>query len=304
MQRTRSDPFRKLRAALCAIVAAAATILAVQAQRQPGTSPSAPHRIVCLIPNVTEILFAVGAGPQVVAVSSYDTYPPAVRSLPRVGALLDPDVERILSLRPDLVVAYGSQVDLTRQLARAHITVYPYRHGGIADLLRTTREIGVRTGHAAEGERVASRMERELDAVRARVRGRPRPRTLLVFGREPRALRGIYASGGTGFLNDMLTIAGGENVFANVRQESVQASTEVILAMRPDVVLEVRASDSAMPIGDLQAEIAVWNALPALPAVQHHRVRFLVDDRLVVPGPRIAQGTELMARALHPEAFQ
>lgn len=302
MQRTGSDP--GLAATLCAIVMAGATVLGMPEQRQtPAATQPVPHRIICLIPNVTEILFAVGAGPQVVAVSSYDTYPPAVTSLPRVGALLDPDVERILSLRPDLVITYGSQVDLERQLARAHIAVYPYRHGNIADLLRTTRDVAARTGHAADGERVASAIERGLDAVRARVRGRPRPRTLLVFGREARALRGIYASGGVGFLNDMLTIAGGENVFADVRQESVQASTEVILARRPDVILEVRAHDSPTPIGDVQAEIGVWNVLPSLPAVRHHRVYFLVDDRLVVPGPRIVQGTELMARALHPEAF-
>src|SRR4051794_22989768 len=86
-----------------------------------------PRRIISLIPAVTEMLFAIGAGPQVIAVSSFDEYPPEVKNLQRVGALLDPDVERILSLRPDLVVLFGSQEDLSKQLARANVATFSYR---------------------------------------------------------------------------------------------------------------------------------------------------------------------------------
>ena len=89
-------------------------------------SQPAPTRIISLVPAVSEMLFAVGAGPQVVAVSSFDDYPPEVLKLPRVGALLDPDLERILSLRPDLVIVYESQVDLRRQLGRASIPMFVY----------------------------------------------------------------------------------------------------------------------------------------------------------------------------------
>ena len=93
--------------------------LAIVARRRPSATPARPQRIISLIPAVTEMLFAVGAGPQVVAVSSFDEYPPEVKNLQRVGALLDPDLERILSLRPDLVVVYGSQEDLTAAARRA-----------------------------------------------------------------------------------------------------------------------------------------------------------------------------------------
>jgi iron complex transport system substrate-binding protein len=269
---------------------------------QPAST--APRRIVSLIPAVTEMLFAIGAGPQVVAVSSFDHYPPAVESLPRVGALLDPDLERILSLKPDLVILYGSQTDLQAQLGRAHTAVYDYRHAGLAGVTRTIREIGARTGHTKEARAAADGIEQGLSALRSKLRGLPRPRTLLVFGRERLALRGIYASGGVGFLDDMLEAAGGRNVFADMRQESVQATTELILSRRPEVILEIRAAESALAPGDRAAEIAVWNALPSLPAVRAKRVLFLTDDRLVIPGPRVLEGTELLARALHPEAFR
>ncbi len=265
---------------------------------------AAPKRIISVIPAATEILFAVGAGPQVVAVGSYDTFPPEVGKLPKVGALLDPDVERILSLKPDLVVIYASQADLRRQLQRAGIAIYEYKHAGLADVTTTILSLGTITGHASTARDLAASIERSLGEIRDRVKNRPRPRTLLVFGHERGALRGIYASGGVGFLDDMLAVAGGVNAFADVKQQAVQASTEQIIARRPEVVLEVRASNSAMPPADLAAEIGVWDTLGSLPAVRSHRVLFLIDDRLVIPGPRVAEGTRLMAQALHPEAFR
>jgi iron complex transport system substrate-binding protein len=250
------------------------------------------------------MVFAVGAGPRVVAVSSYDRYPPEVTKLPSVGALIDPNVERILSLKPDLVIVYGSQTDLKQQLARAGIGVFDYRHAGLADVTETIRAIGERTGNSAQAGAVASRIERDLDDIRAKVRALPKPHTLLVFGREPGSLRGLYASGGIGFLNDMLDAAGGANVFADVKLQAVQASTEQVLAARPDVILETRASNAAFPAGQRGAELDAWKTLASVPAVKNGRVVFLFDDRIVVPGPRVAAGTLLMAQALHPEAFR
>jgi len=237
-------------------------------------------------------------------VSSYDTYPPEVKTRPSVGALIDPDVERILSLKPDLVVIYGTQTDLKQQLSRAGIAVFEYRHAGLADVTQTIRAIGERTGDTPQAEAVASRIERDLEAIRAKVRALQKPKTLLVFGREPRSLRGLYASGGVGFLNDMLETAGGTNVFAGIRLQAVQASTEQMLAAQPDVILETRSSSEAVPAGDRAAELEAWNTLASVPAVRNRQIFFLFDDRIVIPGPRVAEGTLLIARALHPEAFR
>ena len=287
-----------LRGGIAAIVLAVTTLL-------PGSGPYAqdrPSRIISLIPAVTEMLFAIGAGDRVIAVSSFDEYPPQVRTLQRVGALLDPDLERILALKPDLVAVYASQTDLRRQLERAGIATYTYKHAGLADILTTLRDVGARVGREPETSRVIANIERGLENVRRRVSGLPRPKTMLVFGREALAIRGVYASGGVGFLHDMLMAAGGENLFADVARESVQATSELILARRPDVILELRAGE--IPEERQRAEIDVWHALSSLPAVKSNRVYFITDPRTVVPGPRVAEGTELIARALHPEAFR
>jgi iron complex transport system substrate-binding protein len=261
-----------------------------------------PQRIVSLVPAATEMLFAVGAGPRVVGVSSFDKFPPEVATRTRVGALVDPDLERILSLRPDLVVVYATQDELRTQLERARIPTFVYQHRGLPDITRTLRALATAAGTAAQGERAALAFDDVVERVRGTVASRPRPRTLLVFGREPSALRNIYASGGAGFLHDALVAAGGDNVFADVKREAVQASTEMILARAPEVIVELRAAGLLDPSRD-EAERAVWQRLSAVPAVRSGRVHVLRGDHFVSPGPRFAGAIEELARTLHPEAW-
>ncbi|MGE5814556.1 MAG: ABC transporter substrate-binding protein [Acidobacteriota bacterium] len=259
-----------------------------------------PHRIVSLVPNVTEMLFAIGAGDRIVGVSTFDEYPPEVKKITRVGGLLDPDLERIFGLRPDLVIVYGSQRDLEKQLQKAGIQAYSYRHGGVADITRIMRELGKQLGTEAQAEAAATRIESGLAAIRARVNRLARPRVLLVFGREKGALRGIFASGGDGFLHDLVEIGGGEDVFADVKRESVQASTELILARAPDVIIEIHGSEVLSPDA-ADREASAWSVLSSVPAVQQRRVYVLSGQELVTPGPRIVDAAEQIARAIHPE---
>jgi len=267
-----------------------ALALTLQASEQP-------QRIISLVPAVTEILFALGIGDRVVGVGSFDTFPPEVEKLPRVGALLDPDLERILSLRPDLVAVYGSQTDLRKQLDRAGVPIFVYSHAELADVTVTIRALGDRVGASDRAAALIGDIERRITAVRQRTAGQPRPRTLIVFGRESGTLRGIYASGGYGFVHDMVTAAGGDNVFADVKQESVQATTELILARRPEVILELRAEP--LDPGMEKKERAVWNTLASVPAVRNGRVHIITDRRTVIPGPRVGEGVEVLERALH-----
>lgn len=243
----------------------------------------------------------MGAADRLAGVGSYDRFPPEVERLPRVGGLLDPSVERILSLKPDLVIVYDTQTELKSQLERAGIPMFPYIHRGLPDITGTMRALGVRIGSAAAADAAAAKIEQQLAAIAARVAGRPRPKTLLVFGREPGSLRRIEASGAYGFLHDLLEIAGGANVLTDVKRQSVQLTTETLLARAPDVVIELHYGASLRP-DRLDAERLVWNALPSVPAVRNNRVHLIVGDELVVPGPRIVLAAEHLARVLHPDA--
>jgi len=282
---------------LAAIVSASARTTVI------GQQPSRPERIVSLIPAVTEMIYAMGDGARVAAVSNYDHFPADVARLPRVGGLLDPSVERILAIKPDLVIVYATQKELIERQDRARIPYFSYQHKALPDIMTTIRAIGARIGSSAQAESVASAMQRSLGEIRAKAAGLPRPATLLVFERDPSSLRNVFASGGYGFLHDMLEIAGGRNVFADVKKQAVQASTEMLIASKPDVIIELLYGDS-LKNADIAKELRAWDALASVPAVRTHRILALTGDEFVVPGPRVVDATRKLARAIHPDAFQ
>lgn len=265
---------------------------------QVQTAPAA-RRIVSLVPATTEMLFAMGAGDRLVGVGTFDRFPPETDKLPRVGGLIDPDTERILALRPDLVIVYNTQSELKQRLDRSGVPYFNYEHRALPDVMQTIHAIGARLGMSPAAETVALGMERALAEVRRSVAGRPRPRTMLVFGREREALRGVYASGGYGFLADLLDVAGSGNVFGELKQERVQASIEIILARRPDVIIELRYGDDARAY-NVETELAPWRTLASVPAVRNRRLHLLVGNEFVVPGPRLVQAAVRLARTLHP----
>src|SRR3954452_11244440 len=266
-------------------------------------APARPQRIVSLVPAVSEMIFAIGEGARVAAVSNYDSFPPEATRLPRVGGLHDPSVEPILTIKPDLVIVYATQKELIERLDRAGIPYFNYQHKALADILTTIRAIGARAGSAARGDALAANMERELEQIRSTTARLPHPATLLVFERDPASLRNVYASGGYGFLHDMLEIAGGRNVFAAVKQQAVQASTEMLIASKPDVIVELLYGDR-LKSADVARQLRAWDAVPSVPAVRSHRISALTGDQFVVPGPRVVDATRQLARTLHPEAFK
>lgn len=279
----------------------AVLLMAVAAATLTAAEP--PRRIVSLVPAVTEALFAIGAGPRVVGVGSFDRYPPEARRLPKMGGLLDPSVERVLAARPDLVAVFETQVELKRELERAHVPIFTYVDEGLPDVTRTIRELGQRVGAADAAQALAARIESQLADTRAHVAGSGRPKTLLVLGREPRSLRNVYASGGIGFLHDLLETAGGRDVLADIKRKSVPMTTEMILARAPDIIIELHYGAS-LPPERIESERRVWNQLTAVPAVARGRVYLLTGDEFVVPGPRIATAADRLARTIHPDMFR
>lgn len=295
---------RTARIAICLLLAAFGTTLNAQSPTPSGARRAgSPSRIVSLVPALTEMLYAIGAGPRVVGVSSYDRFPDAVRALPIVGGLLDPDYERIISLRPDLVITYASQTELERRLTLAGIRVFSYRHRDLASVNESLLALGQITGQDADAKREAARLTTRLDDIRRRVASLGRPRTLVSFGRDADNLRRIYVSGGIGFVHDLVSIAGGDNVFSSVRRESLQPSLETLLTSAPAVIVELRAS-AEPPRAVQERERSAWARLGAIPAVSTNRIHVLYGAYLTIPGPRLGDAAEALARAIHPEAFR
>jgi len=267
------------------------------------TSPagSGPSRIVCATPGLTEVVFALGAGDRVVGVSDYATWPPEALAIPRIGGWMNPDRERLLVLQPDLILTQGLHEPLAQFATRYGVRLAQIPTDTLADVIGQFRVVGALIGATEQAGEIQAALEAELDAVRARVADLPPRRVVLFLERPEGVLRNLTTVGPRTFLSELLTLAGGENVFADVLGDYPQISREALLMRAPEVIIELHSE----PVGSVRRQriISDWQALPTIPAVQQGRIVFLAGDQIMIPGPRIIDTIRQMAELLHPEVF-
>lgn len=252
------------------------------------TVPASPARIVSMAPSVTEILFAVGAGDRVVGVSDHCNDPPEARSRRRIGGLINPDLETIASLRPDLVVATtaGNYLDDAERIERLGIPVFTLGSRSLEDVLSSLEEAGRLVGAPQRGASLASSLRGRIGAARAQASGRPRPRTLFVIEPDP-----LIAPGRGTFVGEALEAAGADLVGSTGSSGWNQYDREQVLAMRPEVILTTEAN-AAWARGLAGAK--EWRLVPAVRAGRVH----VISDAIQRPGPRMVDGIEEVARIL------
>jgi iron complex transport system substrate-binding protein len=259
---------------------------------------TAPQRIISLAPSVTEILFALGAGDRVVGVSTYCDYPPEAAAIDRIGTFLQPNVERILAKRPDLVIGVPSPgnragVERLEELGIRLLIVDPER---LADILASIRAIADAVGVPERGAALVARIERELAAVAQRLEGAPRPRVLMLVGRSP-----FVAAGRGTYQDELIELAHGTNLAAASGGTWPNVGLEFIVARAPEVIID--ASMGSEEATDRATAIAFWDDFPTIPAVRDQRIYGYRAYELLRPGPRVAQTLETVARFIHPQRF-
>jgi len=282
--------------ALCFLPGTAQALTVVDETGHAVTLPAAPRRIVSLVPGVTEILFAIGAQDAVVGVTDFSDYPPDARRKPRVGDMLAPNLETLVSLKPDLVVATrsGNREETFDQLKRLGLPVYLVDEPpSIAGVLRLVGGLGQLTGHRAAAAALAAGLERRIASVRERVAGRPHPRVLYVLWPEP-----LIVPGRGSLVSDLIASAGGESVTADQAQGYPRMSLEAAVGRAPEVIILARHGAGTGPAAREQ-----WQRLENLPAIRSGRLYAADGDLLHRYGPRVVDGLELLARLIHPEAF-
>lgn len=249
-----------------------------------------PKRIVSLNPTTTELLFAIGAGPRVVGRTSYDLYPAEVLAIPDVGQGMRPNVEAVLATHPDLVLLYASadNRDAARRLRASGVSTAAYKIDRIADMARVTLLLGRLTGDTASARRTVDSVHATLDRVRRETSTLPHPTVFWPLWETP-----LLSVGGGSFLNELIDIAGGRNVFAELPQPSPAVTFEELLRRDPDVVLSGPKTRLRL-IAD-----ARWQTLRA---VRENHV--LVIDTTMINGPSARVGTSAvsLARLLHAGA--
>lgn len=274
----------------------AAGITATDALGRTVTVAKRPERIVSLAPSNTEILFALGLGERVVGVTDYCDYPPEAKAKEKVGGFKDPSVEKVVALRPDLVLATGGiQREVVAQLEKVGVPVFVLDPHTMDEVPAGIRTVARLAGAAAEGERVAAGLEARVKAVRDRTAGIPeaaRPPVFYEVWPDP-----LMTAGPGSFAHDMIALAGGRNVAAGTAQPYPKFSMEELVAADPAVII-TPFEETAKALAD--GRRPGWRGLRA---VRDGRVAVVNQDLTSRPGPRLVDGLEAMARAIHPELF-
>jgi len=291
---------------IVAIAAAAAAMgIALRARRQDnpaaGASPPArrpPQRVICMAPNITETVFALGAGGRVVGVTTYSNYPREAADLPKVGSLYDPNLEKIVALKPDLLIVQQKHAKVEALCRERGIRVLKVQMTRLDSIQEGILAIGRALDVERRAEELSARIRRELAAAAANIDGKNPPRVFLCVDRTPGTLKGAFTVGAESFLTELVELAGGENIFRDVRKDYFQVSTEALVARAPDIIIEMRAGRalSAEARADI---IADWAALGDVPAVRSKRIYILTENYLVVPGPRVAKIARLLASRIY-----
>jgi iron complex transport system substrate-binding protein len=236
---------------------------------------------------MTDVVIALGHADRLVGVTRYDTAP-EVASLPRVGGFLDPSVEAVVALRPDVVLwlTDGGAYEPVRKIAELGIPVLAFPVIGVADVLATARGVAAALGDAPAGERLAGDLEAAIARTRARAAALPKPRVLFVVGREP-----LVVAGPGSYPDELLGIVGARNVVEGKVAWPV-FPIERAAALDPDVVIDAAVNEHGAGAG----------AIDAIPAVRRGALRKLASDDALRPGPRLARALDLLFEAIHPGA--
>jgi len=261
------------------------------AQAASGTQP---QRIISLAPSVTETVFALGFGNRLVGVTTYCDFPAEAQKLPKIGGFMNASLEVIVAKRPDLVIGVSSATDpvKAREMERLGLKVILISLASVSDILSSIKSIARLLGNPAAGENLVRNITRQFEKVKKRVAPAPRRSTLLAVG-----LRPLVAVGGKNFVDELITLAGGENIAGNAAQPWLNLPDEYVVARAPQVIIQAG-------LGSDRGESAKhWADLKSIPAVKEQRVSIYPSDKILRPGPRIGEGLEEIARLVHPECF-
>ena len=290
---------RPRRAALTALMAAAlpftfmqvssaqAAVTVIDDAGATVTLERPATRIISLAPHITEQLFAIGAGDRIVGTTEHADYPPAAVAIPRVGRAHSLDLERIATLRPDLVVIWGSGFPpaTVASVERLGVPVFISEPRTLRDVARSLERLGVLTGR--DGVSAAAQFNAKVDALRRQYSARAPVRVFYQVWAAP-----LMTLSGRHVINEAIELCGGRNVFASLIPVAPQVSTEAVVAADPQVII------TAEPAGRASTALSEWQRFPTLAATRHQQFVTLDADRINRHGPRLADEIATLCAAI------
>jgi len=261
-----------------------------------------PQRIITLAPNITEIAFALGLDKKIVAVTKYCDYPEKVNTLPKVGGFTDPNLEAIVALKPDLVILVASQQQTIKQLQQLNIPTLAVYNATLSDIQHSIKSIGKATQHQQQAQRLLADIDHQIISVTNKVAHLTKPKVMVTMGHSAASeqMKNIYIAGQHDFFNDLINLAGGRNSYQGTHLKIPSLSIEGIMQLNPDVIIDIfpEASDHNANIEQVKQQ---WQNLAYVNAVKNNQVHIIEENYATIPGPRIFQLLDDMARIIHPE---
>jgi iron complex transport system substrate-binding protein len=248
-----------------------------------------PQRIVSTTPSITELLYALGLGDRVVGVTRFCRYPPEAQQKPKIGDYINPNLEAIAALRPDLVIIQTNPVRLAEKLASVRLRSVEVNQENIEAIYNSIRVIGEATDTGSRAAALIDSIRKGLDEIRTRAASLPRIRMMFVVGRSPNRLDGLIVAGRASYLNEVIDLAGGQNVFRDAVAAYPAVSLEQVIARRPEIIIDMGDMSDTVGVSDehKRAVERLWTQSSAATAIKPRRVFAVASDIFVVPGPRV-----------------
>jgi iron complex transport system substrate-binding protein len=283
-------------ALMCAASPTAATTFPLTVTDDAGrqvTFEEPPQRIVSIAPSNTEILFALGLADRVVAVDTFSNYPPEATDKPLVGDYLEPELESVVAAEPDLILAAGVHLGtVLPELDTLGLPTVVFEPANLDEVFASMLQVGAIAGEPGRATELVCELQARVDAVEAAIAGAPRPRVF--FELDP----GLFTVGPGNFVADVIDRAGGHNIAADAAEMWPQLSAEAVVADDPEVILLADEIAGVTP-----EQVAARPGWQGITAVAQDRVVPIDPDLVARPGPRVVDGLEAVAAALHPDRF-
>ncbi|MFH1614374.1 MAG: helical backbone metal receptor [Planctomycetota bacterium] len=276
--------------------------LGIATIRRPAdvdTAAKPPERIVCLAPNLTEIIFALGLGEKIVGVTSDSRYPPQALNKKNVGTFWQPNPEAVIATRPDLVLtlSFHQQQTVAEQLSRIGYRCLTVEIETIEQFYNAVEQIGAAASRQAEADALVSSLKKKLAVLSEKISRSPKVSVLWVVQTEP-----LRVAGTDTFIDELIRLAGGRNAIGKTIYQYPPIGLEQVIASAPDVIIHPAMENSAISLQTEQA-MQFWSRLKNLPAVKNNRVYVVEPDKISRISPRLYDGVEMIAAYLHPEVF-
>ena len=258
-----------------------------------------PKRIISTSPSITEILFALGLKDRIVAVTDFCTHPEEACLLPSIGGVLNPDIETIVSLTPDLIIHQSDSAKMEKNIKNLGIPTFSIKVRTISDIFESINRLGKKLNCQKAAKNLLLLLKGKIDGFKQRLLGRSPKKVLLLLGDSSDPARDLYAVGPGTFLNELLVLSGGKNILQKSKAQYPKLSKEYIIKQSPEIIIEA-GPKSNLSQKEIDYRVKQWNRFPTIQAVRDKRIYFIGADYILIPGPRLVKILENFVEVIHP----